>query len=555
MSELLLVSAEYSGYISIGKFVTFLVLFFLWLVLLSWVYEDAKAVGTKETTWAGLIFGAGALAALMWLIIPVFVVGMLLYVAIVGTTGLAYVMHRNARVLEFDRILTAEHIKGLLSASEQKKLNTMKHFAFVTANNNEIPMPQPKTPDFFGYRAAYDVINDASKRRASDITFSPSGLNYNVTYLIDGAAIRQPSMERERAKYFINFIKNLADLNIKEKRKPQKGRFSVRQNKESSEWKVTTAGSTAGEQLKLKFAAKGDVMKLNELGLSAEQYDQIKQICQSKQGLFIVSGPKKSGMTTTFYSLLRNHDAFLNSIDTLERQPSADLPNINQNVFALSDTGTTTFSKRLQSIMRMAPDIIGVADYQDSETGKIICEAAKADKLVYVTFEADNVAQTLVKWMQLTGDKNLAIEPLLAITNQRLLRKLCDDCKQAYTPNQDILRKFNLSADKVKVLYRVGKVQYDKHGKSVTCEACQGTGFIGRVGVFEVIIINDELRKIIKQSNSLSEINAQFRHAKMVSIQQQTLRMVINGSTSINEMVRVFSASEKQRTKKRERKE
>jgi type II secretory ATPase GspE/PulE/Tfp pilus assembly ATPase PilB-like protein len=540
MPDLLLVSVEYGGYISIIKLITFLVLFFLWLPLISWVNSDAKAVETKEVFWTGIVLGAGAAGAIIWLIIPIFVIGMLLYLMAVAATSLAYVKHRNARVLDFDRVLTIQHIKGLF-AGEEKKLGGMKNFVFFTANKNEVPIPEPRTPEFFGYKTSYEILTDAIWRRASTIMFSPTAQDYSVTYNIDGASLKQPGIPKEQMKYLIHFLKHLADLDTKEIRKPQKGKFRVSKDKGNTEWEVTTAGSTVGEQVRLKLLTRGNVTKLADIGLMPDQYEQLNRFREVKQGLFIIAGPKKSGVTTTFYALLRNHDAFLNSINTLERRPSAELPNITQNIYTLSDTGTTTFAKKLQAVVRMGPDIVGVADCEDAETAQVSCTSSKDGKLVYVTLEADGVIQALGKWIKLAGNLNLAVDTLLGISNQRLIRKLCNGCKQAYTPDKELFRKFNISAEKTKVLYRAGKVQYDKHGKPSTCEQCQGTGFVGRTGVFETIILNDELRNVIKQSKSLPEIGTQFRRAKMLYLQEQTLRKVISQVTSVNEMLRVIS--------------
>jgi type IV pilus assembly protein PilB len=354
-------------------------------------------------------------------------------------------------------------------------------------------------------------------------------------------------------EYFIRFVKQLADLDVKEKRKPQKGKFRTTQNKEHTDWEVIVAGSTAGEQARLKQVTKQETIRLNEIGLMPEQYEQLNGFRQLKQGLFIVAGPKKSGLTTTFYALLRNHDAFLNNINTLERQPSGKLPNITQNVFAVSDAAPT-YGKKLQAIVRMGPDIVGVADCEDAETAKAACAAAKDAKIVYVALNADSVTQALGKWIKLVGDRRLTAETLVGVSCQRLLRILCRECKQAYAPNAEVLRKFGLSAEKAKVLYRPGKVVYDKRGKPTTCENCQGTGFVGRTGVFELVTLNDELRKAVKHSKSLSEIGKQFRRAKMLYLQEQALRKVMSGTTAINEMVRVLSASKRANMKKPQRK-
>lgn len=179
-------------------------------------------------------------------------------------------------------------------------------------------------------------------------------------------------------------------------------------------WEVTTAGSTAGEQVRIKQIAQETIARLTDIGLMPEQHEQLNGFRKMKQGVFIVSGPKKSGVTTTLYTLLRNHDAFINSINTLERQPSGQLPNITQNTFTLSDTGTTTFAKRLQTAVRMGPDIVGVAECEDAETAQIACAAAKDGKLMYVTLQADSVIQALGKWLKFVGDRRLVTETLLA---------------------------------------------------------------------------------------------------------------------------------------------
>jgi type II secretory ATPase GspE/PulE/Tfp pilus assembly ATPase PilB-like protein len=547
MPDLLSASIEFGGYISIIKLLGYMILFFAWLPLVGWVHNDAKTVETNDVFWTGIILGAGAAGAIIWLLIPIYIVGMLFYLIAVGAISLAYVKHRNARVLDFDKVLTTDHIKNLF-VSKEKKLEALKSFTFVTANKNEVPVPEPRTPDFFGYKTAYEILSDAIWRRASSIVFSPTAQDYQVAYNVDGTSIKQPSIARDQMGYFIRFVKEVADLDTKEKRKPQKGKFKIRQKKEDTSWEVTTAGSTAGEQVRLKPITQETISRLSDIGLMPEQEEVLNQFGQIKQGVFIVSGPRKNGITTTLYALLRNHDAFINSVNTLERQPSGVLPNITQNIFNLTDTGTTTFAKKLQTVVRMGPDIIGVADCEDAETAQVACAAARDGKLVYITIKADSVIQALGKWLKYVGNKSVVAETLLGISNQRLIRILCEECKQGYAPDKELFRKFNIAAEKTKVLYRAGKVQYDKHGKPLTCEHCQGTGYFGRTGVFELITMNDELRKMIMKSKSLPEIGTQFRRAKMLYLQEQALRKVIAGKVAINEMIRVLSASKTKQT-------
>ncbi len=539
MTSSLLMAVEFGGYVSIVKLVLFLVCYFPWLLLVGWANKDAKAVSTNVPLWIGILLGAGFLAILIWWLIPLFLVGLLAFAIVAGGTAIAYVRHRNTRVLDFDKVLTVSHIKSLLSRSGEP--NPMENFQFITTNNNEVPPPEPRTPMFFGYRTAYDLLTDAMWRRASTISFAPKGESYEVIYNIDGAAMKQPPLQREQMDYLIHFVKEVSGLDTKEKRKPQKGKFRTRQVKVNTDWEVQTAGSTAGEQVRIKHVTKENALRLGDLGLAPEQLEQLEVFKQKKQGVFLITGPKKSGITTTMYSLIRNHDAFLNNINTLEKQPTGQLLNVTQAVFSLTDTGTTTYAKKLQSISRMGADIIGVGECEDAETAKIASVAARDGKIVYVVMESSSVLHALGKWLKMVEDRRLVAETLVGISNQRLLRKLCETCKQGYAPNKELLKKFNMPADKAKVLFRPGKEIFDKRGKPSTCPDCQGTGFIGRTGVFEMIVLDDDLRKAVKTVKQLPELGVQFRKAKMLYMQEQALRKVITGTTAINEMLRMLA--------------
>jgi type II secretory ATPase GspE/PulE/Tfp pilus assembly ATPase PilB-like protein len=541
----ILAAIVYGGYLSPIKFAIFLILYFGWLFIINWVYKDAEAIGTKYTFWTGVVFGVWAVAGFIWLLIPIFAIGLAFYIIATGAATISYVMHRNAAVPEFQRVLTADYIKDMLMGSLKKK-EPVAAYVFITANNNEVAVPEAKTPDYFGYKAAYALFDDALYRRAYDVVCTPTPQNYDVAYYIDGTAMKQPAIAKDQMEYLLRFVKNLANLDMEEKRKPQKGKFTIFKQGKRIDWELMTAGSNAGEQMRAKLVTQQNITKLGDLGLTADQIEQLGTLHGAKKGVFIVSGPKNSGVTTTFYTLLRSHDAFLNGITTLERQPSGKLPNITQNIYVLGDSGITTYGRKLQSMVRMDPDIVGVADCEDVETAQIACGAAE-NKLVYVVIEEENALKALAKWIKLVGDKNKAIEHLLGMCNQRLLRKLCEKCKQAYEPNSDLLHKFNIPAERAKVLYRTGKVVYDKRGKPFPCESCQETGFFGRMCIFETIMLNDNLRNAIKQAKSLSDVGTELRRAKMLYLQEQGLLKVIAGITSINEMVRVLSKSKDQK--------
>jgi len=533
--------SNYGGYVSPIKLAVFAAMFLAWMPLVNWIHTDAQAVGTKVNFWTGCMAVSGAVTILIWLFVPLFLVGLLLYLVAVGATILAYAIHRNSKVADFEKIFTVRHIKGIfVNESKQMKIAS-KGLAFITANNNEVPIPEPKSPEASGFKFACKLFEDALWRRASDIIFKPKQDSHSVAYRIDGVVVAQEPRSREETEYFIRYLKMIADLDVNERRKPQTGIFKVVKDETTIKWQATTAGSTAGEQVVLHKFEDDNITKIEDLGLNDDQAKQLSELKEIQSGLIIISGPKRSGVTSSLYALLRNHDPFMNNINTLEKQTAGELANVTQHVYTLSDTGSTTYAKKLQSILRMGPDIMAVADCNERKIAQLACTAAKDGKIVYVTLEAVNITQALGRWLKLVPDRKLVAKVLVAVTNQRLVRKLCSSCRRAYQPNQSLLRKFNIPADKVKLFYKPGEIEYDKHGKPMVCEECQGTGFIGRTGVFESFVLDEKSREVLRQAKSMQEVANQFRRAGLIYMQEQSIKRVAVGLTSINEIIREFA--------------
>jgi len=538
----LIAAVEYGGYISLWKLLLFVLAFLGWAPLVRWVFIDAQAVRTNAFTWTLAMALSGAVALLLWLIIPVFFIGLLLYLIVVGGVIMAYVTHRNSQVADFEKILSADHLRGLFINADKKMEKVSHGITFITSNGNEVPLPEPKSAELEGFIVTCDLIDDAAWNRADVVRLIPQKEEYAIVYEIDGAASKQDSKPREDVDSFVYYVKQLAGLEVDEKRKPQKGRFTaILSDDERTNWEVRTSGSTAGEQISIERASAIVSRKIEDLGLNENQLESIRGLRDIKAGLIIISGMKKSGLTSTFYTLLANHDPFLNNINTLEKQTSAELQNITQFTYSLSDTGTTTFARRLQSVFRKGPDIVGVGACEDAQTAQLASAGAKDDRVVYVVLEAASVNEAMAKWLKFVGDNNLVADTLAAIINQRLVRTLCADCRQPYQPNPALFKKFNISPEDTSTFYRPGEIEYDKHGKPVVCEKCQGTGFFGRIGLFETICINDKLREVIRKAKSPKEVASAFRRSGMLYMQEQSIKKVAAGVTSINEVIRSFA--------------
>ena len=547
MIVLLAASVEFGGYVSWLKLLLVLAAFFGWLPLVNWVYLDSRAVETNTFLWTLVAALVGAAALFMWLMIPAFLIGLLIFLVAMGGSLMAYATHRNSLVNDYDKVLTPEHIRNIFVDPQKKLQKLSRGLSFITANGNEVPLPEPKSDEATGFAVTCDLLDDASWRRVSQVLLNPQKDEYDVIYIIDGVPGKQPSRTKEEIDDFIHYAKQLAALEVEERRKPQKGQFTSIYNQDQTDrtkWELITSGSTAGEQVKIKRVEGKTDWKLDDLGFNENQIESIRSLRDQTSGIVLISGTANSGLTTTLYTLLRNHDPFMYNINTLEKKPAGELQNITQNIYSLSDTGTTTFSKRFQSLLRRGPDIVGVGICEDSQTAKLACSGAKDGKLIYLVLDADSVNQTVEKWIKLVGDQALVSETLLCIINQRLVRKLCNECRVAYKPNQALFRKFNIPANEVETFYRPGEIEYDKHGKPVICEHCQGTGYFGRTGLYETIRLNDELKEIVKKAKSVNEIGSEFRKAGMLYMQEQSIKKVALGITSINEVIRNFSKKE-----------
>jgi len=546
MPSNLLAAVEYGGYISLWKLLLFVLAFFAWAPLTNWVFTDTQAVRTNTFIWTLTMAVSGFVTLFLWLLIPVFFVGLVFYLIVFSGVAMAYLTHRNSRVADFEKVLTVDHLRGMF-VNPQKKIEKNTHgITFFTVNGNEAPIPEPKSVELEGFLSACNLIDDAVWNRADVIHLIPQGEEYRLFYEIDGMSVKQDAKPREEVDRFIYYAKQLAGLEVQEKRKPQKGHFKaiLPENKQTS-WEVQTSGSTAGEQIRVQRVSELLSRKIQDLGLNENQSESIQSLRDIQSGVVLVTGPKKSGVTSTFYTLLSAHDPFINNINTLEKEPAAELQNITQFSYSLSDTGTTTFARKLQSVFRKGPEIVGVGDCDDAQTAALCSSAAADGRIVYVAFEARSVVEAVQKWLKLVGDKKQAADTLVAVMNQRLVRKLCTDCRIPYQPNPGLFKKFNIPPDETHTFYRPGEIEYDKHGKAIVCQTCQGTGFYGRIGLFETIRINDELREVIRQAKSSQEITSAFRRAKMLYIQEQAIKKVSAGVTSINEVIRSFAAESK----------
>jgi type II secretory ATPase GspE/PulE/Tfp pilus assembly ATPase PilB-like protein len=250
--------------------------------------------------------------------------------------------------------------------------------------------------------------------------------------------------------------------------------------------------------------------------------------------MILLTAPPGEGLTTSVYSFARSHDAFLQNIQTVEYECEIAINNITQHVHVPSED--KKFQADLQRVIRTDPDVIVLPEMREREAAPLAAKAATGKQIMYVAVKSLDLFDGLKRWASMVGDAKLLAQSLLLVTHQRLVRVLCPSCKAPYKPDAAMLQKINMPADKV--LYRPPEPQYDKHGNPVLCQNCHGTGYFGRTGVFNMLVVDDDLRKVIASGVGLPDIKRAAMKKGGLGLQQQALQKVFDGTTSIEEVVR-----------------
>ncbi len=522
-------------YINLPKVLGMLVLIVPWLLAAPWVHKDSIKVRAPKNLWSWALLGTGAGTFTLWLILPYYPVGLLLYVVAVSSVLIAYLAYRNGKVSEEEKIKITALI-GMGPRRVKLEVTTRMKVYNNAGKVTLIPDAEQGDPaEIRAYNLAQDLLYDMVFSRASEAHISSAGQEARVRFLVDGVAVNRPEMTVSDNEAIIQYLKPIAGMDDEQRRQPQDGKLFVDVAGSQVEIMLSTAGTSHGQKMRFKVVQEFVKTRLNELGIEPKIAERLKAINESNNGLLIVSGKAGSGVTSTLYSLLREHDAFIKQLISLEANVAVDMENITQH-----DYGTVTeLPTQLASAIRRDPDVIMIDQCPSQEVAAQICKTA-ATKLVLLGVSAGDSFTALAKWVKVCGDAKTATSTLRGIVCQMLLRKLCPACREPYSPDQTLLAKANIRSEQVEAFYRPPTSPLtDEKGRPYTCPTCQGIAYYGRMAAFELLELNDELRQLIISGAGLSQIKTAVRKAGMLYLQEQALRKVIAGETSIQEVVRV----------------
>jgi len=372
------------------------------------------------------------------------------------------------------------------------------------------------------------VLLQAIRDKASDIHFEPFENEYKMRYRIDGVLYEMIPPPKYIAAALSSRIKVMASLDIAERRLPQDGRISLTVQGNPVDLRVSVLPTMFGESVVLRVLDRSQLsFDLEKLGLRPNDVKVLRQLIRKPNGILIVTGPTGSGKTTTLYSALSE----LNSVDvkiiTTEDPVEYDIDGLIQ-VQMKPDIGLT-FARCLRSILRQDPDIILVGEIRDLETAEIAAQASLTGHLVFTTLHTNDAPSSIARLLDLGVEPFLITATLEGICAQRLVRKICTNCKTAYEPNAAQLKELSLSEDEIR-----GKKFHYGRG----CSKCNGTGYRGRIGVFEIMMFDDEIRDLIMNRASTNVLRAAAQKKGMVLLRDNGMAAIFDGITTLDEIVK-----------------
>jgi len=370
------------------------------------------------------------------------------------------------------------------------------------------------------------VLLQAIRDKASDIHFEPFENEYKMRYRIDGVLYEMVPPPKYIAAALSSRIKVMADLDIAERRLPQDGRISLTVRDNPIDLRVSVLPTMFGESVVLRVLDRAQAsFNLSELGLQPQDHDLVRKLIRKPNGIIIVTGPTGCGKTTTLYSALNELNDIETKIITTEDPVEYDVDGLVQ-VQMKPDIGLT-FARCLRSILRQDPDIILVGEIRDLETAEIAAQASLTGHVVFTTLHTNDAPSSVARLLDLGVEPFLITATVEGIVAQRLVRRICTRCKTQFDPTEAQLANLKLLPEDVG-----GKVFY--YGKG--CSKCNGTGYRGRVGLFEIMLFNDEIRDLIMNQGSTAVLREAGVKNGMRLLRENGLAAIYDGITTIDEI-------------------
>ena len=371
------------------------------------------------------------------------------------------------------------------------------------------------------------MIEQAVRQRASDIHIEPMEKQVRVRYRIDGALYEKAAYNISLLPALVARVKIIGGMDISEKRKPQDGRITQVVDRREFDIRVSILPTVYGEKIVMRLTSKNALSReKSQLGLKPHDLQKFDHILKNPHGILLVTGPTGSGKSTTLYTALSELNKEDVNIITVEDPVEANIDGINQ--VQVNNKADLTFASALRSILRQDPDIIMIGEIRDQETASIAVQASITGHLVVSTLHTNSAASTITRLVDMGIEPYLIADSTVGVIAQRLVRRLCPDCKRAKKADAEDLEMLMRKPDEDLTIY-----------EPCGCAKCDGTGFRGRIGVYEIMEVTPQLKHIISKGGEVEAIKAQALKDGMHTLRMSATELVLDGTTSVQEMMRV----------------
>jgi type II secretory ATPase GspE/PulE/Tfp pilus assembly ATPase PilB-like protein len=373
------------------------------------------------------------------------------------------------------------------------------------------------------------IVWDALQDRASDILIDPkSDSEYAIRFRVDGVLREVERIDGSTCGAVINSIKAVANMDISERRRPQDGAFIAKTEDGTVSFRVASAGVLIGEKLSIRVLKQdASAYTMESIGLSEKQRNIIENAISKPAGMILLCGPTGSGKTTTMYAMLNKIDFYTRNVITVEDPIEYILPNTSQ--IEVNPKAGITFAKSLRSILRQDPDVIVVGEIRDEETAVIALQASQTGHLVLATVHSNSTASALIRLIDLSVTPLMLATGLNMVISQRLVRRLCTYCKAPAKLSRSQIMDFERR-----------KINYSNIHEAVGCDNCYGTGYYGRVGIYDILALDNELKASITNNTlPMVQLRQEGDQRGKSNLQKQGLLKAVTGVTSLEELARV----------------
>ncbi len=540
------VLAEAYILMSIAKPILLAAIFIPYMRFVAQFEPDARRFVLPVMQLNFLFIGVAVLALAAMVLIPIFWIGWPVAAGMLVGTMYWYWGFRDARVPESAKFkLGSEAFRKAMDKRREASAEKAASVLFTTAKGEKEPVPQKEDPELAVYLALEGVLVAPIEARATRVDLVSSQQGVAVSMLVDGVRVKRDAMPPDTGNKAIDMVKRLAGLDPADRRRRQSGACRMDGPGGRTELTVTSSGSSSGQTVRIDFDRASRFGKsVDTLGFAPNQLEalRISEKVERRKGVIIVSAPPGQGLTTLAYALIARHDAYTSNIKTLEKDPQFRVEGVDHKKFD-GTPGTEEFGAELTKIIRRDPDVVLCGDIVDPGTAKAAALHGMESPLVYVLIPAESMAAALAIWMQSVGDPKMATRSLTAIVHQRLMRNLCPNCKSGFTPAPEQAKKLGIVPAKdgsMQQLFRPsGKVQVKNRIED--CPVCQGGSYFGQAGIYEVMSLDDEARRLLSENDFRTAYARAVREQKMLQLQESALLKVRSGDTSLEEVQRIFA--------------